>query len=345
MYTQRTKPRVRPSAMTMLAMVLAALVGLTALVPATVAAQDPASVNLRFDGLEPLADTLVYEGWLIIDGAPQSTGTFNIDADGNIDTITSINVADAESASAFVLSIEPANDPDPAPAATKILGGEFNGFTASLGIDHPAAVGTDFSDAAGEFIIATPTTADDSDDLSGVLFLDPTGDDGPAPSLDLPTLNDGWVYEGWVVIDGTPISTGRFTSATGADDFGGFSGDQDAPPFPGEDFIVNAPAGLEFPTDLSGRTVVISVEPEPDDSTAPFALKPLVGDVPADVEVGALNALGDGPVAITGTATITGDRVALATTGADSWLLAIGAVVIIAAGAALVVSTRERATI
>ena len=54
------------------------------------------------------------------------------------------------------------------------------------------------------------------------------------------------------------------------------------PPFPGEDFLTNAPAGLSFPTDLAGGTAVISVEPEPDDSSAPFTLKPLVGPIPAD---------------------------------------------------------------
>ena len=32
-----------------------------------------------------------------------------------------------------------------------------------------------------------------------------------------------------------------------------------------------------MPTDLSGGTVVISVEPFPDDDPAPFVLKPLLG--------------------------------------------------------------------
>jgi hypothetical protein len=53
------------------------------------------------------------------------------------------------------------------------------------------------------------------------------------------------------------------------------------PPFPGEDFLVNAPSGLTFPTDLSGTTQVISIEPDPDNSSAPFLLKPLVATVPS----------------------------------------------------------------
>ncbi|MFT4526286.1 MAG: hypothetical protein ACI85F_002458 [Bacteroidia bacterium] len=49
------------------------------------------------------------------------------------------------------------------------------------------------------------------------------------------------------------------------------------PSFPGEDFLVNAPSGLTFPTDLAGGTAVISIEPYPDNSASPFTLKPLVG--------------------------------------------------------------------
>ena len=45
---------------------------------------------------------------------------------------------------------------------------------------------------------------------------------------------------------------------------------------------MNAPSGLTFPTDLSGGVVVISVEPSPDNSAAPFLLKPLVGMVPSN---------------------------------------------------------------
>jgi len=105
---------------------------------------------------------------------------------------------------------------------------------------------------------------------------------GPTASLDLPTLPDSWIYEGWAVVDGTPISTGTFATASGADNDSRFSGTAGGPPYPGEDLLNNAPAGLTFPVDLSGKTVVISVEPVPDNSAAPFALKPLVGSVPAD---------------------------------------------------------------
>ena len=38
----------------------------------------------------------------------------------------------------------------------------------------------------------------------------------------------------------------------------------------------NAPLGLTFPVDLTGNTIVVSIEPPPDNSAAPFQLKPLV---------------------------------------------------------------------
>jgi len=100
--------------------------------------------------------------------------------------------------------------------------------------------------------------------------------------IKLPQLAEGWVYEGWVVIDGQPISTGRFTDVAAADDFDGFSGPLAGPPYPGEDFLIRSPEGINFPTDLRGKTVVISIEPDADDSVAPFTLKPLVAQVPTD---------------------------------------------------------------
>jgi hypothetical protein len=89
------------------------------------------------------------------------------------------------------------------------------------------------------------------------------------------------MYEGWAVIDGIPVTTGKFTDINAADKAAPYSETvAPGPPFPGEDFLLNAPSGTTFPTDLAGKTVVISVEPSPDNSAAPFVLKPLVGSVP-----------------------------------------------------------------
>ena len=137
--------------------------------------------------------------------------------------------------------------------------------------------------ATGKYIIAAPTgTGAANEEFSGIWFLDNSSGSAVA-GLDLPTLEAGWKYEGWVVIDGTPLSTGTFTSVTGSDEAAPFSGSNPGPAYPGEDFLVNAPDGLTFPTDLRSRTTVISIEPYPDNSTAPFTLKPLAGDIPASL--------------------------------------------------------------
>ena len=264
-------------------------------------------IDLAFSGLEPLGPDFVYEGWVVVDGTPVSTGRFTIAENDGARTYVGDNLAtqaDLDSASDFVLTIEPAVGDDPAPADAKPLGGAITNCVAELTHAHPAALGDDFSTAAGQFIIATPTTADDAtDDYSGVWFIEVT-DDGPVAGLDLPTLPAGWVYEGWAVIDGVPVSTGRFVDATMPDDFGGFSGPDANPPFPGEDFIVNAPDGLTFPTNLTeGGTIVLSIEPEDDDSPAPFAFKPLAASVDG-AEVMTAIQLGAGPGFPSGTATV-----------------------------------------
>lgn len=237
-------------------------------------------LELNISGLENLGADYLYEGWIIVDETPVSTGTFSVNDAGTMSaTSFSVNQKELEDAASFVLTIEPANDSDPKPSDTHILAGDFSDDNADLKVSHSAALGTDFTSSTGKYILATPTDMSDMNENSGVWFLDPAA--GPGAGLSLPTLPAGWAYEGWAVIDGTPVSTGTFTSASGADANAPYSGTEMAPPFPGEDFLLNAPEGLSFPTDLAGKTVVISVEPMPDNSTKPFALKPLVGNVSA----------------------------------------------------------------
>lgn len=266
-------------------LILIALIGLTIISSCkkdeetTMETPTTKNITLDINGLEDLGSDYVYEGWLIVNGAPVSTGTFTVDAMGVLSTTSfELNISDVDNATTFVLSVEPTNDSDPSPAATKILAGDFNGNSASVDI---SPVG-DFMNAAGKYILATPTNGADNDENSGIWFLDlATG--APTVGLTLPMLPDGWKYEGWVVIDGQPVTTGKFTKMAATDEDDPFSGSEALPDvngidgfFPGEDYIMNAPSGLTFPTDLAGGTAVISVEPSPDNSPGPFTLKPLV---------------------------------------------------------------------
>ncbi|NOU58560.1 anti-sigma factor [Marinifilum sp. JC070] len=241
--------------------------------------QDRLSLNIS--GLEDLGDDYAYEGWLIVNGKAVSAGIFNVDGSGALSQNSfAIDSDDLANASAYVLTIEPSPDSDPGPSSVHILAGDFSGNQANLSVGHSSAIGSDFSTSTGSYILATPTDGADTNENSGVWWLDPSA--GPGAALNLPNLPAGWKYEGWAVIDGVPVTTGKFTSLDSADESAAFSGSQAGPPFPGEDFLMNAPSGLTFPTDLAGATVVISVEPEPDNSAAPFLLKPLVGMVPSD---------------------------------------------------------------
>ena len=239
-------------------------------------------LQLNITGLENLGPHARYEGWVIIDGSPVSSGVFTVNNAGQMSrTIFEVPAPEGKlkRATTFVLTIEPYPDNSPAPSEQHLLAGNFGETTASLSIDHPAALNTNFASATGKIILATPTTATMADELSGLWFIDLRGG-GPAAGLQLPALPAGWRYEGWAVINGMPVSTGTFMNGNMADAAAPFSGPMPGPPFPGEDFIMNAPAGLSFPTDLSGGMAVVTVEPYPDNSPAPFLLKPLVRAIP-----------------------------------------------------------------
>ncbi len=247
---------------------------------------DPATSDLRFaiSGLEDLGSGFAYEGWIIVDGSPVSTGVFTVDGSGQLSSTSfSLTESQLNSASTFVLTIEPSPDNDPAPSDVHILAGDFSGNSATLSIAHGAALGNSFATSSGDYILATPTNGSDNNEKSGIWFLD-ISSGSPMQGLDLPSLPAGWVYEGWVVMDGIPVTTGTFTSVTEEDSSAPYSGSDPGPPFPGEDFLQSAPAGLNFPTDISGGTAVISIEPVPDNSSAPFTLKPLVGMIPSDAD-------------------------------------------------------------
>jgi hypothetical protein len=257
-------------------LVFALLIALFAVSGSTISRADygspsPALLRLDFSGLEDLGPGWVYEGWLIVDGQPVSSGRFTVNADGQPSERGFLVNTGYEKASAFVLTIEPDPDPDPGPSATHLLGGDFYGRWARLRTAHPAALGDHFRKARGPYILNAPSGSSLGTPYThGIWWLDPSA--GPGPSLKLPTLPDGWVYEGWVVGPAGPISTGTFTAVDMADSDGaGATGGPDpAPPFPGQDFV-------NPPTDLTtGFAAVITIEPYPDNSPAPFTLKPLV---------------------------------------------------------------------
>ncbi len=242
------------------------------------------NIDLEFTNLANLTSGH-YEGWLIISGAPVSTGKFKFSSSGEITDLSYqvitdpflIANLDIVNVTDFVLSIEAEGDTDSIPGDVKPMAGACNPVTKGGTLSHN--IGVDLSSVSGEYILATPTDNPASDELSGVWFLNQTG---PVAGLTIPDLSGtDWIYEGWAVMGSTPVTTGRFNKSDEVDDFDGYSETTNpAPPFPGEDFLLNAPPGLTFPTDLSGETIVISIEPRVDSDPAPFQFKPLIGSVP-----------------------------------------------------------------
>lgn len=263
-----------------------------------------AQLRVAFTDLPTLGPDFVYENWLITSAGAEPAGRFTVDADGELsESVFPLADSVADDSSTFVLTIEPATGDDPGPSDTHVLAGDIVDNDASLRIDHPAALADDFTSATGEYILAAPTGGPDAPFQNGIWFLIPG--EAPTAGFSLPDLPAGWVYEGWVVDSDGPISIGRFLdpSAPDSDGPGLTAGSEDAPPFPGQDFLTPPEEARDL---SSGHTAVLSIEPDPDDSPAPFILKPLVHEIgavaPPDTQTMDNNAVATSP---TGSATIT----------------------------------------
>jgi len=233
---------------------------------------DGLNMVLEPRNMESLGDDFEYEGWIIVDDEAVSTGTFDINEDGEVEASSSFRISDedAEGATDFVLTIEPSPDPDPAPSNVHIIAGEIVGNVTEATTDHVSAFDSDFMSIAGTYMLTTPTNGN-ATPTQGIWYLD-NSSGSPVASLTLPTLPDGWIYEGWIVTGDGPVSTGTFRTANMADSDGAgpTAGTMPSPNYPGQDFITP-------PVDLVGLMAVISIEPVPDNSPSPFSIKPLTG--------------------------------------------------------------------
>lgn len=251
------------------------------------------TITQSFQNLPDLGDNYVYEGWLIVGSEKISTGRFS-NTEGENFTSNSIDIIKVNSATTYVLTIEPATESGAnltSPSGWIFSKSDFTNNTATPSTDDALYSGSsNLESATGKFFLKAPSVGTTGSDANGIWFIDalpPT----TGGFSNLPTLADGWIYEGWVVVPNsnggmTPVSTGRFSNPNLADEsfFGTannneFKGPNGVPPFPGEDFIVdpnNRYPDVTFPIDLTNATVVISIEPTTNDAETPFGLKPFV---------------------------------------------------------------------
>ncbi|MDO8471974.1 MAG: hypothetical protein Q7S64_02400, partial [bacterium] len=160
----------------------------------------------------------------------------------------------------YLFTVE-TGDAEPAqPSDTIILNGNVaKGNTWALSFP------IDLTKATGSYLLATPTNGPSTNETSGIWFLKIAGNSQQQASLNLPVAPAGWVYEGFITNNSLNLTSGRFTSPAEKDSFSNYSGPRAYPPFPGEDYLTNAPVdqNVTFPLNLAdGQTrVTIGLEP------------------------------------------------------------------------------------
>ena len=116
---------------------------------------------LDFAGIKPLANGFHYEAWAIVGGVPVTTGKFNVNSSGELVDLSVGIIAggafrtpiDLSPATAVVITIEPDGDIDGIPADTHYVSGSVTNGSADLTVGDGAALGSDFSDASGVYIL------------------------------------------------------------------------------------------------------------------------------------------------------------------------------------------------
>ncbi len=250
-------------------------------------------VTLAFTRLEPMQNGFHYEAWAVFKTRVMSLGKFNVGLAGELVDLQGDAIpggrfalaADTRGATDVLVTIEPPGDADGVPSDTRYLAGSIEEGVAELSVGHPLALGDSFRRAKAYYILSSPSSYDEGDEWqSGIWWLDLTGDSSLEgdPGFHLPELPPGWVYEGWVEIQGRPFTTGRFYHVYGHDFDSPHNGPRPVPAIPGEDYIVNPPKGYDFPTDIRGEPLFVTIEPYPDDSRDPFTLMPLWDTIPPE---------------------------------------------------------------
>lgn len=278
-------------------------------------AEQITQIELELSGLRSLGNDYWYEAWLVWKEGEteknQSIGIFSIDDQGHL-TPNQFEVALGylQQTIAFIVTIEEDDVPGKrfrlnnqsqidtllGPSSNKIFAAKLVTNKAYFSIGDEFLLNYDFATAQGNYLLATPSSESTSIKTSGLWFVDKDSADKIIAGLNLPELGAGWSYEGWIRINGTEVSTGKFMNSAVADDtVRYYDPGTKGYPFPGEDFLINAPGGLNFPIDLSGAEVFITIEPpHPPDCAAPYLLKVLSAMIPSNAESGVVYAMDNG---------------------------------------------------
>lgn len=222
---------------------------------------DSSTIEINITNLPVIPDSMTFAAWVEHDTDLDPTLIMASDAqNGNLYHRSEQPLRLLQLTQTFWLSIEHESVSDDSvfsPGSDRILSGRFTQGNCNLSV---AEAVNNFNNVTIEYNLLTPTDGPGTNETSGIWFVEIDTSGLFNPLSDLPALFPGWIYEGWVEVNGTYLSTGRFSSPAGADMRNAYGGSQSGIPFPGEDFLENAPAGITFPLDLTGKKVYISLE-------------------------------------------------------------------------------------
>ena len=190
----------------------------------------------------------------------------------------------------FLLSMEPALDPDPANPAAPFLAGYSNDsgkfeMVYPYNFRHPDFIPTYFLATPSDTLYnlrkeTNPVHIQNEHRGIWFGFIDTTHYDLGLQMVRADTvlrklareLMPDWQFEGWIERNGTRVSLGHFIRGDSADLSNPYAFVPESVfAVPGEDFLVNPPA--EFAGSIQGllgSTVMITLEPKPDPDTAMF---------------------------------------------------------------------------
>ena len=267
--------------------------------PLPVALGNLRGVAIGFTGIRELQDNEgVFAAWINLDrGEIVALGAFLVNSDGLPTDLegnvierftTDQNITNAVS---ILITVE-AQGPGGAPGSGVILQGPFFDGVAELKVPAPLFL----QESAGSYTVFTPTDGPNTNESSGAWAI--VNDE---PALQLPPLNQVYIYEHFMIIDDIPVVMGRFTASDAADFSNPHSADGPFPDVPGEDFLVAPPGGLVFPADLSGARLLVTLEP-PLGSNTPSQLVILEAILPVGLQGGEvvelINRVADFPTGI-----------------------------------------------
>ena len=223
---------------------------------------DSATIEITISGLPAIPDSMTYVAWFDNeDSKIDSVKIHSADAvDGKFYYKSEMPLSDIQQAQLFWLTIEEENAVNDSTFNISdriVLGGRFALGGCNLAIGEKALT---FDTYSVTFNLLTPTDGPNLNETSGVWFVEIDTAGEFSTGLNIPELYGGWIYEGWVEINGEYLSTGRFESTVGADLSKLYGSPGAGLPYPGEDFLLNAPQGITFPLDLSGKMIYISAE-------------------------------------------------------------------------------------